>query len=142
MRENPLTRQADLNEILEILKTTGSRFGYKTLGETDLVWQDESGDLMYYFILSVHTCISNQMLSCKYPPDKSIIVIPASRTNLLLFKIEKNPLLYEAMAAGWRIVKFRHLRHISKEHLDEAEQWEVQLDMDPLEFKPIQMKMF
>ncbi len=141
-RENPLTRQADLNEIHEILRTTGLRFGYQTSGETELVWKDESGDLVYYFIPSVHTSISNLMLNSPYPPNKSIIVIPASRTNLLLYKIEKNPLLYEAMATGWRIVKFRHIRHISKEHLDEAEQWDIQLDMDPLEFKPIQMKMF
>ncbi|MGA9397498.1 MAG: hypothetical protein WBV22_04480 [Anaerolineaceae bacterium] len=141
-RENPLTRQADLKEIHEILKMTGVQFGYHTSGETGLVWKEGGGDLVYYFVPSVNACISGMMLNSPYPPDKSIIVIPASRTNLLLYKIEKNPLLYEAMAAGWRIVKFRHIRHISKEHLAEAGQWDLQLEMDPLEFKPIQMKMF
>jgi hypothetical protein len=142
VRENPLTRQADLNEILETLRSTGLKFGYQVEGETDSIWKDNEGNLVYYFLPTVHTCISGLMLNSIYPPEKSIVAIPASRTNLLLFKIEKNPLLYGSMAAGWRIVKFRHLRHISQEHQDEPEQWEMQLDMDPLEFKPIQMKMF
>ncbi len=106
------------------------------------IWKNNDGELVYYFVPTVHACVSGIMINSTYPPEKSIIVIPASRANLLLYKIEKNPLLYEAMAAGWRIVKFRHIRHISVEHQEEPEQWEMQLDMDPLEFKPIQMKMF
>jgi hypothetical protein len=141
-RENPLPRQSDINEILEILLTTGSRLGYQVTGNADVLWRGDEENLVYYFTASVNACISYKMLNSPYPPDKSILVIPASRANLLLYKIEKNPLLYEAMTAGWRIVKFRHIRHISLEHLTEPGQWDLQLDMDPLEFKPIQMKMF
>ncbi len=141
-RENPMTRQADLLEIQETLKSTGEKFGYKVEGETELIWKDDTGSPVYYFVPAVHACVSEIMINSDYPAEKSIIVIPASRTNLLLYKIEKNPLMYEAIAAGWRIIKFRHIRHISKEHQDEPEMWEMQLDMDPLEFKPIQMKMF
>lgn len=141
-RENPLTRQVDLNEIREILESTGSLFGYLISGGDDVIWEEGGGDLISFFVPSVNACISSKMLSSPYPPEKSIIVIPASRSNLLLYKIEKNPLLYGAIAAGWRIVKFRHIRHISKEHLTGHAQWNIQLDMDPLEFKPIQMKMF
>jgi hypothetical protein len=141
-RENPMTRQADLSEIQETLRTTGVKFGYKVEGETALIWKDNTGNPVYYFAPAVHACVSEAMINSDYPAEKSIIVIPASRTNLLLYKIEKNPLMYEAIAAGWRIIKFRHIRHISREHQDEPEIWEMQLDMDPLEFKPIQMKMF
>ena len=141
-RENPMTRQADLSEIQKTLKTTGVKFGYKVEGETELIWKDDTGRPVYYFAPAVHACVSEIMINSDYPAEKSIIVIPASRTNLLLYKIEKNPLMYEAIAAGWRIIKFRHIRHISREHQDEPEMWEMQLDMDPLEFKPIQMKMF
>jgi len=141
-RENPLTRQADLTEIQKTLRATGMKFGYKVEGETELIWKDDAGNTLYYFAPAVHACVSEIMINSDYPAEKSIIVIPASRTNLLLYKIEKNPLMYAAMAAGWRIIKFRHIRHISKEHQDEPEMWEMQLDMDPLEFKPIQMKMF
>jgi hypothetical protein len=141
-RENPLTRQTDLSEMLDTLRSTGSKFGYKVEGESDSIWKNSDGDLVYYFVPTVQACVSDIMMNSTYPPEKSLIVIPASRANLLLYKIEKNPLLYEAMVAGWRIVKFRHIRHISIEHQNEPEQWEMQLDMDPLEFKPIQMKMF
>jgi hypothetical protein len=141
-RENPLTRQTDLSQIFDTLKATGIKFGYKVEGETDSVWKDADGNLVYYFIPTVHACISGIMINSTFPPEKCIIAIPASRANLLLYKIEHNPLMYGAMAAGWRVVKFRHIRHISMEHQDEPEQWEMQLDMDPLEFKPIQMKMF
>jgi hypothetical protein len=141
-RENPLSRQADVTEIMSTLKVIGEKFGYTAEGETDVTWKDNEGNLVNYYMPSVHACISGLMINNTYPPDKCIITIPASRANLLLYKIEKNPLLYEKIAAGWRIVKFRHIRHISSEHHDEPEQWQVQLDMDPLEFKPIQMKMF
>jgi hypothetical protein len=141
-RENPMTRQADLSEIQKTLRAVGEKFGYTVEGDTDLTWKDKTGDLTYHFAPVVNTCVTETMINNSYPAEKSILVIPASRTNLLLYKIEKNPLLYEAMIAGWRIIKFRHLRHISKEHQDEPEIWDMQLDMDPLEFKPIQMKMF
>jgi hypothetical protein len=141
-RENPLTRQTDLSEILDTLNATGMKFDYRVAGEADSTWKNNDGELVYYFVPTVQACVSGIMINSTHPPEKSIIVIPASRSNLLLYKIEKNPLLYEAMAAGWRIVKFRHIRHISLEHQEEPGQWELQLDMDPLEFKPIQMKMF
>jgi len=141
-REDPLTRQTDLSEILETINTTGVKFGYRVDGDSESIWKNNDGDLVYYFVPTVHACVSSIMINSVHPPEKSIIVIPASRANLLLYKIEKNPLLYGAMADGWRIVKFRHIRHISLEHQDEPQQWEMQLDMDPLEFKPIQMKMF
>jgi hypothetical protein len=141
-RENPLTRQTDLSEILDTLNATGTKFGYKVEGETESLWKNENGELVYCFIPTVHACVSGIMINNVHPPEKCLIVIPASRANLLLYKIEKNPHLYEAMADGWRIVKFRHIRHISMEHQNEPDQWELQLDMDPLEFKPVQMKMF
>ncbi len=34
-RENPLTRQTDLSEILNTLNATGMKFGYKVEGEAD-----------------------------------------------------------------------------------------------------------
>lgn len=141
-RENPLTRQADISDILKTLKKIGKQFGYITDGETDVVWKDDEGNLVNYYVPSVHACISGLMINSTYPSEKSVIAIPASRANLLLYKVEKNPLLYEKISAGWRIVKFRHIRQISSENQDDAEQWQLQLDMDPLEYKPTQMKMF
>jgi hypothetical protein len=76
-------------------------------------------------------------------PYKAVLVVPGSRSNLLAYKLKRDPHLAEAVAKGWRFLKFRYLRQLAEREDLSPVLWDELLDADPpiLE-SPVQMTIF
>jgi hypothetical protein len=141
-QEEPSVRRSDLKENALRLSRLGSQMGYVVQGESPITWKDADGSLAAVFYLIASTVMSRFIYSSPYPAEKSMIVLPGSRSNLVALKLRLNPLLQRQIAAGWRFLKFRHLRSLADNPFMDREQWSMQVGSDPPEFAASQLSLF
>jgi hypothetical protein len=130
--EAPATRRADLEAIRRGLERLGKKLGFVPQGDLPLVWQKPEGEVALMLFPLASAVISRHVFQRQsLSPDRCILVIPGSRVNLVLYKIHQNPQLAEAVASGWRFMKFRQLRQMLEHpNLDQSLFQEV-LASDP-----------
>ncbi len=143
-QEKPAARKQDILEVRGKLIELGRKAGYILSGENPLVWADPNSETAYLFYLFASSMIGRFVLSPPpIPPNRCILVLPGSRSNLLAFKLAHDSHLAEASAQGWRFLKFRHvarlleLPDITRARFDEL------LAQDPIHWEEVtQMRMF
>ncbi len=110
--EAPAVRRADLDTIHRALEKLAKRLDYFSDGEIPMVWKTQR-QAEYLLFPMASAIIGRHVLKPQdLPPKRCILVAPGSRINLILYKMRHNPLLAEAVAGGWRIMKFRQLRQM------------------------------
>jgi hypothetical protein len=70
-----------------------------------------------------------------------VVVLPGSRSNLLLFKRRRDPRL-DYLLAEWSFVKFRHLRDLAVNPMVTRENIDEQLPADQLTYESSQLNLF
>jgi len=69
--------------------------------------------------------------------------MPGSRSNLLAYKLHRDPHLAQAVASGWHFLKFRYLRQLAERMDLSRKSWEYLLEGDPPTWDEVtQMKIF
>jgi hypothetical protein len=130
--ESPATRRADLETIRRGLERLGKKLGFIPQGEIPVAWQRKNGESERLFFPLASAVISRHVYQPQpLEPGRCILVIPGSRVNLVLYKLSRDPRLAEAVASGWRFMKFRQLRQmLDQPNLDER-LFEEMLAADP-----------
>ncbi len=142
--ESAASRKADLLFVRQLLARIADRLGYEWQGDHPLIWNDRTSGEVFRFYPLASSIISRYVLrDAPVTPSRCVLVIPGSRSNLLAYKLKRDPRLAEAVAKGWRFLKFRYLRQLAERSDLSASLWEELLGADPpiLE-SPIQMTMF
>jgi hypothetical protein len=110
--EVPPVRRADLETIRRGLERLANRLGYRSEGEIPIAWKSNF-QVEYLLFPLVSAIIGKHVLKTQsLPAERCLLVVPGSRINLILYKMNHNPLLAEAVAGGWRVMKFRQLRQM------------------------------
>jgi hypothetical protein len=144
-QETPAARRSDLDAARTALVALAERLGLRAQGEGPVTWSDESGTQVCYFILFASGIISRYVLDVPpAPPARCILVLPGSRANLVAYKLRHDPRLEEAMARGWRFLKFRLLRQLLERSALTLAEFDNLLQTDPLhwEGESTQMSIF
>ena len=136
--ESPVARRSDLFSIQRLLQDLGYQLEYTVEGDNPIFWRDQNNDLAYAFYLTNSGIINQFVASNPFPAEKSIIVLPGSRVNLVLFKLNHDTWLNQAVSTGWRFIKYRHLRQLASSLLPNRTIWAEQLNGDPLDYKELQ----
>jgi len=152
--DKPRARRNDLEAIRQTLTQIGTNLGYTVEGERPLLWvdfqvsdrssaEDEPPDEMvravFYPIAS--TTIGEILRNNPYPPEKSIIVVPGSRSALLLYKMKRDAHLNQMAESGWRFLKFRLVYRLAKNPLLNRQNLNENLSLDPLQDETGQMRL-
>ncbi len=111
----PETRQAERKTITDRLLTLGRRLGYqaKVQAPFDAAWFDGEEvravfAVRWQALLDEALSLGNQAAGARF-----YLVIPGGRSELVSFKLNRNPLWQEAVdKAGWWFVKYRHVRQL------------------------------
>jgi hypothetical protein len=142
--DSPSARRADLESAAQNLAALGQRLGYTvSRAEKDgrtVLWQD-GGATAYAFHLLASAIAAQTLRRNPHPPERSLLVLPGGRAGLLAAKLRRDPALQSLWDKGWRVLKFRQLRHLAESEGMDRDQWEKELSGDPLE-PPEQMRMF
>ena len=142
--ESAAARKADLLATRQLLERLAVHFGYECTGENPLMWTSRSEGEIFHFYPIASSIISRYVLGDEpVSPRRCVLVVPGSRSNLLAYKLKRDPRLAEAVASGWRFLKFRHLRDLAKRADLSPAMLEEELSEDPpiLE-SPVQMTIF
>ena len=144
LRPNELAsvRRADLAEIQADLVRLGEEMGFKASGDVPILWAEPDGDVQYVFYVTGSAVISQHVLINRYPPDRSLLVMPGSRAGLFALKRRRNPYLAEFLAQGWRVVKYRQVRRIAQMPAVTRSTLDDLINGDPLEEGMVQIPFF
>jgi hypothetical protein len=77
-----------------------------------------------------------------HPPEQGIIVLPGSRSGLVLHKREQNPYLAYLLDGGWRLLKFRAVRSLQDNERLNPESLSSYFALDPLANDDAQLPLF
>jgi hypothetical protein len=134
-------RRLELNEMNLLLKQVARSIGCQIKGQIPLLMVDEKGETSYICHIIASGIISNILLSQNPNPQKSLIILPGSRANLVAYKIQHDPRLRQAVDSGWRFVKYRQLRLLSKSAIISTALFEEQLSKDLLTYNAPQLRL-
>jgi hypothetical protein len=141
-------RQSDIEQISAYLHQIGVRLGFDCTehllrdSKPYIVWRDEPPKLEYRFFITTSAAISEIVIHDDQPLTRGYIVFPASRTNLLIYKLRRDPRLNRAFSPSqgmWHLLKFRHLRSLSESPLLTRDNMDQMFGLDPLTFSTPQL---
>jgi hypothetical protein len=131
-------RTADILEIRELLRGLGRRLGYRIGGEDAIRWEGESRTSLHFHVQE--TAVLTAVLDGS-PPSSQVVVLPGGRASLMAEKERRDLRLREWLAAGGRLVKFRHIRRLAVEASVDAENFAERLAIDPTQREDPQLPL-
>ncbi len=131
--DKPEKRREDLTQMTVLLSEMAKRIGFTSNKENPISWKNKSGEVQYQFFLLTTAGISQILFGThELPPEKCILVIPGSRSRLIVLRQRQDARLHEALDEGWRFLKFRHLRRLAQKDNLSFSLWEELLNSDPV----------
>lgn len=110
-----------------------------------LWFEDSDSDMpLYWFFIMPSALISDVVFHKPYiVSKKTILVIPGSHSRWISYKLMHDARLSEMINRDWRIIKFRHIRHLAGFPDLTLSQLESMLDNDPIQWNDAaQMTIF
>lgn len=139
--DQPQQRRLDIVQMKEALGKLGKQLGYKIHEEETLFWKSEEGIIVFNFYFLASSNIAKFVLDKSIPPGKSILVLPGGRANLVMYKLQRDRNLAQAVESGWRFLKFRHVLRLAEDPHITQENFADQFDFDPLTYTASQMRL-
>jgi hypothetical protein len=140
----PEKRRSDIFEMREILVNLGKKLGFITYtdhAKMRVDWTSRTERIKYKFFVSASAVLGKYITSTSNDPQSSIILLPGSRSNLILYKLRCNPYLQRMVDQGWRFLKYRHLRRLFESTTISLENLDEQLSLDPLTYSQPQIRL-
>ncbi len=142
--EFPEARRNDITELNRLIEELADQFILKATQSNGFsAWTNSEGSQIFRFYLATGSPSIDTLRSL----DKSqeihyMIVFPASRSRLLLIRMQRDPRLEAFNQGNTHLLKFRHLRWLAQREGLNLGMWNDLLDSDPpLWEAPDQIKM-
>jgi hypothetical protein len=140
--DTPGNRRDEVNTIRDQIYQLAERLGLTAHGESPIQWIDSSGLPHYWFIIKASAIFSDIILNSGLPANRTLIVLPGSRANLVVYKLRRDPRLNQLAQTGWRFLKFRHVRWLVESPVLTEDNFNEQLNADPLTYSASQQRLF
>ncbi len=142
-RENAAARAKDLKQVKTLLEQMADKLNFCCESRPErMLWVDQSGFPLSSFFPLASAQISKILTMNQDLPGQKIIVLPASRSNLIAYKLKRDPNLRMLKGDKWQLVKFRQLRNLAGNPLLSRELFNSQISGDPPEFHTSQLALF
>jgi hypothetical protein len=139
--DKPRQRHRDLDQITDDLARLGKQLGYRVELGSPLNWLDDEGGLAVAFYLLASANIQ-KFLTVSSASLAKILVLPGGRSNLMMYKLRRDPHLAQEIEAGWRFLKFRHVLQMADNPTINRDNFAEYLELDPLTYSAPQMRLF
>lgn len=142
-QERAAARADDLQQIRTILEKMADTLNYRRESYPErILWMDQTGTPLYSFFPITSAQISKILRGNRDLPGQRIIVLPGGRSNLIAYKLKRDPNLRLLKDDKWQLVKFRQLRNLAGNPLLSRELFNSQISGDPPEFHTSQLALF
>jgi len=102
---------------------------------------DSEGQLQFALYVIASAVVGKLILTNPHPPEKSLLVLPEERVELVAYKLRQDPRLRQQVAAGWRFLSLRQLQWLSEQSQLTLQVFNDQLSQEILEFAGPQMRL-
>lgn len=140
--DQPEARRKDVQRIQQQLQSLGKQLGFQVSGVRPLLWTRPNGAAYAAFYVLASAVFADLVYLSSQRAERFFLVLPGGRAELALYKMKHNAHLAQAVKAGWRFVKFRHVQHLGNANLQTAAHFEEQVELDPLQDTSPQLRMF
>ncbi len=103
---------------------------------------DSHGELLYAIHVIASAAICDIILTNPYAPQKSLLVLPGGRANLVAYKLQHDPRLRQAVETGWRFLKYRQIRSLLQTPTLTRSSLDDQITQDSLTYDAPQLRLF
>ncbi len=142
-REEPQARAKDLQEIDDILGQLAARLDYTVQSSKEAVhWIGKTGGVAHSFFPVLTTCVTPLLHLFNRVPGQKYFLIPASRSNLVTYRLKRDPNFQLLCGESWHFVKFRQIRNLKLDALLTRESFAQRVLEDPPEFQRAQLSLF
>jgi|GEM_PF-5851094 len=124
------------------IRDLGMQLGYHLEGEDPLKWVEASGKTAYEFHIHSHTAFCGNLLGRPVGNGQRLLVLPASRLDLLAYKQKNFPGMRQLLTENWIIVKFRLISRLLDNPFTSREKFEELIHSDPANINPDQLFLF
>jgi hypothetical protein len=128
-QETAESRQADCDEIKQLLSALGRRLGFTVKGKDPITWEDGEGGRPYAFRVQ-ETAVLGEAMAWK-GKQALTLVLPGGRSSLVAQKCRRDARMGAWLHEGARVVKFRHIRRLAAEDALRREHLHHRLALDP-----------
>lgn len=140
-QDDHILRKQELQELPNLIAAMGQQLGYRVTSNHPILWEHMEHGSAYLFFIIATAKLGDIVFNPNYPPTKSVIVLPGSRSNLVMYKQQHDPRLEYALQRGWRFLKFRHLRSLAENPVLNQENFPELLNLDPLTYDAPQLHL-
>ena len=141
-KENSVKRHQEVEKLKVRVNHLGQNIKCTIEGDLPILWKDDFHHPIYRFYVFYHTAFLGKLLQDNSQGSQGIIVLPASRLNLLAYKQKENPAMNQLLSQNWHIVKFRLMSRLVDNPLVTLDSFAEMLKTDPVENNPDQLFLF
>ncbi len=139
--EFPLYRERDIAEIRQHIITIGHQLGYQVQDGQPMLWVDQTQNQRTIWHICTQAQIGN-LLKASLSKEEQVVVIPGSRVNLLLYKIQLYPFLQNYIGEQIRVIRFRQIRWMTTQPLTNRRMFKEWLAIDPIRYQTSQLSLW
>ncbi len=129
-------------ELEDRIKTLGQSLNCQVEGSHPVVWHDGNNKAIYRFYIYHHTAFLGDLMQEDQTSAQRILVLPASRLDLLNYKTKEFPAMEKILSDNWHIVKFRLMSRLLQNPLVTLDSFASMIRTDPVENNPDQFLLF
>ncbi len=141
-KETESNRLHDVEKQIVRVNDLGKKLNCIVEGEHPIIWLDKFRKPIYQFHIYHHSAFIKDLLHQNLGDSQGVILLPASRLDLLEYKDKEYPAMTRVLSGGWRIVKFRLMSRIMDNPLVTLDSFAGMLKTDPVENNPDQLFLF
>lgn len=135
-------RQIEVEKIKGRVKELGDKLQCTVEGDHPITWRDKYFHPIYRFYVYYHTAFFGELVQENLQDSSGVLILPASRLNLLAYKNKENPAMNQLLTRGWYIAKFRLMSRLLENPLFSMDSFSEMLKTDPVENNPDQLFLF
>ncbi len=142
-RETEIKRKEDLSEMQNLLISLAKKLSFEVeqLPER-LSWLNRDGSVLFSFFPITTAEVSQAIKGNQSLPGQKFIILPASRSNLISYKLKRDQNLRMLKGENWHLVKFRQIRNLFTNPNLSRENFLKLIMEDPPEFLSSQLSLF
>ncbi len=143
--ETSSARGQDVQEIMDLVLLIERKLGVERTADDPITWQSghKASAPIYRLLIGTTAVVEREILARNPEGCETVFILPASRSGLLRFKVERDPFLAESIAENCHFLKFRTLRSIAQRADLSLELWKVLIESDPVSLEETtQLSMF
>lgn len=140
--EEPAKRADELAEIQKHIRAFGEMLGFTIQDGSPMTWLDQTGHPAARWLLQHSAAIHALLKASQTQALQIYLVLPGSRVNLLLHKMQRYPFLMDRIAKQIQIIRFRQIRWLASQPRINLPLFEEWLTTDPIKYHSSQLSLW